>query len=342
MACTKHISRRNRGNGFTLVELLVVITIIAMLMGLLIPAVQSARRSGQRATCMNNQQQLGKAFFNYATTKDKFPPGFYAQPLAPTIMVGWVPTMLPYIEQNPLYLIFQTNTWANVKDATVSTLVCPSRNGTVSPAPLTYVVNAGRTDNNMPAASTPMDWQENGVFFDLFTNVGTPAKVTTDLGYISKHDGTSTTLMLSENIDARDWITLTTTPTASLPYQTTQTISNLNLTWWQGIVWSVPSPAPPTYPNTNVLNKGAGIISTIDDSNARPSSYHPGGFIVTMCDAHSQFISEDIEYRVYCLLMAPESGNSKLAGANTIVTYPTDWYITGTTLKPVTDADILK
>jgi len=101
-------------SGFTLVELLVVITIIAMLMGLLIPAVQSARRSGQRASCMNNQQQIGKAFMNYATAKDKLPPGFSTQPLAAMVsvaMVGWVPPMLPYIEQNPMYQIFQANTW---------------------------------------------------------------------------------------------------------------------------------------------------------------------------------------------------------------------------------------
>jgi len=211
----------------------------------------------------------------------------------------------------------------------------------VSPAPLSYVVNAGRTDNNSPAANTPMDWQENGVFFDAYTQVGTPRPVTTDLSWISKRDGTAMTLMFSENLDARDWITVSTSTAANWPFKTTQTNSNLNLTWWQGIVWSVPNTMM-VYNPTNILNKGTGVVVTTDDTNARPSSNHPGGFIVTMCDGHSQFMSEDVEYRVYCLLMAPDSNASKLAGANTVVTYPSDWYITGTTLKPLSEPDLNK
>ena len=92
--------------GFTLVELLVVIAIIAMLMGLLIPAVQRAREAGRRATCMNNQKQIGTAVTGYATSKDKMPPLFSPMPLSitaagvPTSAVGWVPPLLQYLEAN--------------------------------------------------------------------------------------------------------------------------------------------------------------------------------------------------------------------------------------------------
>ncbi len=66
------MSRRNR-RGFTLVELLVVITIISMLMALLMPAVQAARESARRATCMNNQKQIALAMMMYEGARTKFP-----------------------------------------------------------------------------------------------------------------------------------------------------------------------------------------------------------------------------------------------------------------------------
>lgn len=332
----------SRPSGFTLVELLVVIAIIAMLVGLLIPAVQRAREAGRRATCMNNQLQLGKAIFGYATAKDRLPPSFMAQPLSPApTFVGWVPSILPYIEQNQLFQVFQSNGWATLPNAQVSVLMCPSRNPKGTPAPLSYTVNCGAPDHPAPPAGAPTDYQENGVFFDWFTPViNTNArKVTTDLAYITKNDGTQNTLMLSENLDALDWIRTSTSPAGAYAFPE-NVITNAEC-YWQGFIWDVPSnplPFVAGFDPTNtaipgpllILNRNAdlGVTGTSlpppsattppglppDLAYARPSSTHPGGFMVSFCDGRSLFMSDEIEYRVYALLMSPNSANAKQPG----------------------------
>ena len=97
--------REHSLRGFTLVELLVVIAIIGSLIGLLLPAVQSAREAGRRNTCMNNASQLGKAVF-LRDNAGKGIPGWRN-----SISIGdgtsgyvtsWVPTLFPYLERQDL------------------------------------------------------------------------------------------------------------------------------------------------------------------------------------------------------------------------------------------------
>ena len=96
--------RQNKRMAFTLVELLVVITIIGILIALLLPAVQSAREAARRMQCSNNLKQLGLAMHNYHATLNCFPPGFMALNHLGEIKGGWAwgVFLMPYIEQSSL------------------------------------------------------------------------------------------------------------------------------------------------------------------------------------------------------------------------------------------------
>jgi prepilin-type N-terminal cleavage/methylation domain-containing protein len=98
--------------GFTLIELLVVIAIIAILIGLLMTAVQKVREAGSRITCANNLHQLGLACHNYESAYGKFPPGYlgpipnerpYGDEVDQVQQIGLIPYLLPYIEQENIY-----------------------------------------------------------------------------------------------------------------------------------------------------------------------------------------------------------------------------------------------
>jgi prepilin-type N-terminal cleavage/methylation domain-containing protein len=134
------LSRRNR-SGFTLIELLVVIAIIAVLIGLLLPAVQKVREASARASCANNLKQMALGFHQHANVFGAFPsgglvwtsdrtylPGGVAPADHTTQAWGWATQILPFIEQEAVFNIPLAQD-AQIPNTCIKIFVCPSLRG---------------------------------------------------------------------------------------------------------------------------------------------------------------------------------------------------------------------
>jgi prepilin-type N-terminal cleavage/methylation domain-containing protein len=139
-----------RARGFTLIELLVVIAIIAVLMGLLLPAVQKIRGSANRLRCQNHMKQIGLAFHNYENAHGRFPMGWVNIAHNPrTFSRSHVPDLLPFMEQDAVHRRYDYNLeWSHDANRPainndLAVLVCPS----APPRP-------GRAVNDYPVSDT--------------------------------------------------------------------------------------------------------------------------------------------------------------------------------------------
>ena len=185
--------------GFTLIELLVVIAIIAILIGLLLPAVQKVREAAARAKCQNNLKQIGLALHNYEGVHQKFPPaGVYPQGTAAGDSWSALARILPYIEQANTYNQVDFSLPANVQDVVtrqrIPIYLCPSEvkdemkaatsssgPGSINRYPLNYAANVGTWmtwdpntgtggDGAIVYTSKPAGGNKTGAFTDGLSN----------------------------------------------------------------------------------------------------------------------------------------------------------------------------
>ncbi|MDY0170164.1 MAG: DUF1559 domain-containing protein [Thermoguttaceae bacterium] len=219
--------------GFTLVELLVVITIIGILIALLLPAVQNAREAARRLQCQNNLKQLSLGLLNYESSHGEFPPSLqYAgsedPPRSRDMRPNWVVALLPYIEQPGLYDSIDPDKFISdpenreVRATRLSIMLCPTDGNNRVPydgqyytadsgpwARGNYAANGGRGYLLTPALHSTRDdamvgphspgWQDPQRRGVMGANCAAPIAMI--------RDGTSNTFLLGEvraGLTARD------------------------------------------------------------------------------------------------------------------------------------------
>ena len=203
--------------GFTLIELLVVIAIIAVLMGLLLPAVQKVREAATRLRCQNNLKQLGLACHAYHDQEGKFPGGLY-QKFSPYSGYSMFVMLLPYVEQSQIYDRWDFSNYANNMSggtnapsaSLISVYLCPSDQGLESAFQLTDSGNNSGVEFDGHYSGT--SYAGNGGTFNyypndvpeydgIFSTVGPASAPNRDQNPIKLtqiKDGTSNTLLIGE------------------------------------------------------------------------------------------------------------------------------------------------
>jgi prepilin-type N-terminal cleavage/methylation domain-containing protein len=306
--------------GFTLIELLVVVAIIAVLIGLLLPAVQKVREAGARTACQNKMKQIALAVHNYESLNGKMPPagtGYRWCPNASGNLYNsnGLVLLLPYLEQNALFLKFNLNEAScdapsAIQMTPTGTLVGnPATNGNAAAATTVVAVFICPADNNpaigrlssaayyAPAsgfsgAATNYDFITSDSDFSVCNNWKTAGVLRRMFGENSATkvtdvtDGMSNTFMLGEttkwhqNGAAFAWGYRGWVMTGIDPGTSNPGIN----------LWHLPSVAP-SWQNPPYIP----VVGHIRTWWAAAGSLHPGGCNFALGDASVRFVSETVD-----------------------------------------------
>lgn len=303
------MNKNNYRNGFTLVELLVVIAIIGVLVGLLLPAVQAAREAGRRNSCKNSLKQIGLGMHNYESARGKLPPGYEYElgPEGNQRGYSWQASLLPYMElgnvsdqidfTQPVYADIN----ASVRERHIPILLCPSDE--ISPTGLVpmgderyamacYVANFGTPDLDEDQAQERGDMNPLGPFDSqwgpFYRNSATELRRVTD--------GLSNTLMVGERQNGP--FRLAGVHGNHFEYETT----------WIGAVRDIDDS---TDDHGHMILFQTGNTPNAAESDDRDvSAPHSGIAQFLMCDGSAHTVSEDIDLEVYRALGTMNQGET--------------------------------
>jgi len=315
--------RSLRRSAFTLIELLVVIAIIAILIGLLLPAVQKVREAAARMKCSNNLKQLGIALHAYHDANNTFP----KCPSVGSAGVSWHCLILPYIEQAPLAAQVDPTKTAYTSASNIAvpnqplgayaipTFLCPSATGTDSASTIDrvttsgpnaktthYVGNAGPKGTNPTTGAAygvnMVNAAQGGLAADgilpfipsvVTTFSPTPAPAAVTITGIS--DGTSNTLMVMESsftaLDAKSY-----------------------RSWVRGFVWNSDGTC-----SKNVANgmRVQTYTSTGTFNDVSMGSNHTGGCNVAFGDGSVRFLRESVDLNTVLKPLASRAGGEVIS-----------------------------
>ena len=336
---------RGARGGFTLIELLVVIAIIAVLIALLLPAVQFAREAARRAQCTNNFKQMGLALHNYHDSQGGFPIGrmgigytYNNTPFSGNFRRTWYYSIMPYVEQGAAFnafnfsLPFYYQDQRTVFRMSFNIFQCPSQTPSIqepdSPYPrgkASIAANWGNTgyyqdDTNFGTGQQGQAGGNPYVGGPMFGGAavpfrGAPFKANVSTNLRDMIDGTSNTLLCGEVIMGQDssYFAPIAYPNTSWgsygPYDHRGDVLNDDYNCTMFHTYTTPNSMYPDQMGSWVFC-GNRYQNNPPCNNLVPAwnaarSRHPGGVNVLMADGSSRFIKDSVNFQTWWSLGSP-------------------------------------